>query len=859
MRLHFLSPRSLRGFILTAAIGASLLVFALAYGITSWISRGYVAEEARQDARYMAEQTFASMYQIMRKGWQREDVEDFLHSLERTTADRDFDIEIYRGEIVSALFGPLRGRETPQAVGRAFRAGEPVETERDNLLVFAKPLKAKEECQRCHTNAGVGDVLGVIRVSQDIGSQLRGARNDFRTAFLLIALLPLGAAVGVARILGNRIDRSMGELGQSIEQVNRVSDLSHMEHHGPRTGFEEVDRVADHVQELSGRLQNIAVDRDLLELENRLLEKFVITSDVVRDWQDYIKTLQVEINTVMEAYLLFSLFQVEEEGYDLEIFWLQQPSPRTKALVTAAIHAILRKEPPFQEPTEIQIHHHVSDPEQTMPDLSQEELEVQTHSLLLDRPKIGGIVGIGVHTRITQDATRTLVTESILSTLLNLVGSVRAISQYTRDLEYYASRDPLTELYNQRTFRELLAYELDRAERNRYPFGLLMVDLDNFKALNDHWGHNFGDQFLREFARELTRMVRPGDAVARWGGDEFVAMLPEAGYEQTYLVARRVIEAADGVVLRTPDGNWAHVTVSVGAAIFPDHASKAQDLFMFADNMMYRAKSHGKHRIGMPTDEDVVEVFRELSQKNLQVQQAIDEGLLIPYFQPIVDIASGETAAFEVLGRIRGEDGVTLAAGEFIEQAEQMGVIHKVDYQIMAGAFARARDADFRGELFINLSPRALVLSEFLETVRRLTREHGLAPERIILELTERETVHNLTLLERFVADLRRDGFRFGIDDFGSGFASFQYLKRLPVDLVKVEGEFVANMARNPLDYAFVKSMVTLAQEAGIRSVAEFIEDQDVLDLVGELGSDLGQGFHLGCPRSTLDLRPPGP
>ncbi|HKJ89240.1 MAG TPA: EAL domain-containing protein, partial [Gammaproteobacteria bacterium] len=233
------------------------------------------------------------------------------------------------------------------------------------------------------------------------------------------------------------------------------------------------------------------------------------------------------------------------------------------------------------------------------------------------------------------------------------------------------------------------------------------------------------------------------------------------------------------------------------------------------------------------------------------VQEAIDNRQVLPYYQPIRSVSDGTAVAYEVLSRIRTE-GEILGAGEFIEHAERMGVVHKLDFLVMERAFADARDAEYRGMLFINLSPRALVLQEFLTHTRALVRRYGVDPARVVFELTERETVRNLTLLEKFITDLKLDGFQFAVDDFGSGFASFHYLKRLPIDYVKIDGDFVVNMASDSRDHAFVKSMATLAAELGIRTVAEFIEGEEILDAVRAVDIPLAQGFHLGHPSPEL-------
>ncbi|MFA9460516.1 putative bifunctional diguanylate cyclase/phosphodiesterase [Thiohalorhabdus sp. Cl-TMA] len=844
--------KSIKGFILIAALAVSILLYFGVYGVASRIYHQEVEENASRFSELLARQTFQSMFQIMRRGWDREQVKDFLAANREAFAGSAFSLTIFRGPLVTRRFGPIEQPAIEGPVDRALRTGEEQRLRSGRRVSHVFPLKARPECLRCHTNAEKGAVLGAIKVDQDLTPILERADDNFSLAFLAIAPLPLVVAWGVATLLSRRINRSVDHLDGDIERVRSVADLRDVRVPEHQLGFDELNELAGKVRELADKMRTIAVDKDLLEFEIRLLEKFVITSDVVQDWQEYIKTLLSEINGVMEVYFLFSLFKVEEETYDIELFWLRRPSDTSRDTVTRCIHGALKGNPHFGEAAAVEIHHHVVDPESELPEIPEAEVELQTKTLLLETPKIGGVVGIGVHTSTAQDPTRLLVTESILSTLLNVVGSVRAISKYTRDLEYYASRDPLTDLYNQRTFREFLSYEVGRAQRHDYAFGLLLIDLDNFKNINDRFGHQVGDQFLQQFSSALHEALRRGDVLARYGGDEFLALLPETGSEQAYMVAQRLLEATDGLVLDTPEGARVRATVSIGIAMYPDHADEGQDLFLFADNMMYRAKAEGKHRIGMPTEEDVVEVFRELGEKSHLVQEAFDNKEVIPYYQPIRQVEGGDAVAHEVLSRIHTE-GMVLGAGEFIEHAERMGVVHKLDFLVMERAFADARAAGYAGMLFINLSPRALVLQEFLTRTRTLVRQYGIEPTSVVFELTERETVRNLTLLEKFITDLKLDGFQFAVDDFGSGFASFHYLKRLPIDYVKIDGDFVVNMARDPRDHAFVKSMATLASELGIRTIAEFIEDEEILGAVRAVDIPLAQGFHLGHPAPKLD------
>jgi len=844
-------PKTIKGFILFAATAVSVVMFGTLYTATTGVYVHAVQENAIKISETLANGTFNAMYQIMRQGWTRPQVEEFIKAVQ-TSSDQPYTIDIYRGDLVTRKFGPIEQKAMDELVQKTFQLSAPATDVTHSYVRYTYPLVARNECLVCHTNAQAGNVLGVIDVHQDIGSFIDHGRNDLMMMLLIIVPIPLLAAIGAAVFFQRKLDGSISYLQQNIDNINSVHDLTAIERRNVDLGFAEFNAIFEKVGQLSDKLRTVAVDKDLLEFEIRLLEKFVITSEVVRDWREYIGYLLVDINQVIEAYSLFSIFKVDDELFDLEVFWLRPPTERSKRLMEAAVRKALTGNPNFSNLPALDFHHHIAEPHGEPFEIEREQLELQTKSLIVETPKIGGIVGIGVHSDIIKDPTRLLVMESILSTLLNVVGSVKAIYKYTKDLEYYATRDPLTNLYNQRLFWELLGYEIKRAERHNYQFALLVVDLDNFKAINDSYGHAYGDKFLQEFAEAVHRALRLGDVFARYGGDEFVLILPEAGASQASALAERVLENASRLSLVAPDGARVKATVSIGVGIFPDHATDAKDLFLFADNMMYKAKSEGKNRVGVPTEDDGVEIFRNLGEKSMVIANAIEERKIIPYFQPIVAAHNGKLLAVEVLSRIDLGDTQVLGAYEFIELTEKLGLIHKLDYIVMDLALAEVQRSGYQGLVFLNLSPRALVLNEFLREVRAITLRHGLEPGRIVFEITERDTVKNIALLEKFVNELKSEGFGLAIDDFGSGFSSFHYLKRFPIDYVKIEGDFVVNMANDQRDAAFVKSMAALTQELGIKAIAEFVETEEVLNYVRRAGIDYVQGFYLGQPAPNL-------
>lgn len=844
--------RTLRGYVLSSIMAVSMLVFFSVTFTATFLYEDIIQRQAVQTSESIAQSTFNSMFQIMRQGWTRQDLELFLQDTKASFADTPFELEIYRSPLVEALYGTIDQAEVTADIARTFADGQHLVVQNEQLVKRVFPLVARGECLGCHTNAEVGQVLGVIEIRQDLTPISDEMRQNYVALFVVFALLIFCLAVAISTSISSRIQHALERFKGQLEDVNSVKDFRQLDIRNTDFQFEEFNRAFSYISSLMEKLKDVAVDKDILEFEIRLLSKFIITSDVVRDWRDFIKDLLVDINTIIKAHTLVTVFQIDDEGYELEVFWYQDVPEATRKAFEQFLHQSIEGDSHFHQGAVIlSISHHVAHPGLDMRALSPEDIELQTKSLLLETPKIGGVVGIGVQSDLARDPIRHIVIDGILTTLLNLVGSVKAIYKYTQDLEFYATRDPLTSLHNQRMFKELLGYEVGRATRHKQSFSLLMLDLDNFKTVNDRYGHAYGDQFLQAFAKVLETAVRPGDMLCRYGGDEFTIILPEATQEQAYSVAQRIRRSVEKMQLRSPEGQVMRATGSIGIAVYPQHAKDPKDLFLLADNMMYKAKRLGRNSIAVPDDNEVAELYKEAGEKNLMVLNALEEERIVPYFQPIVDAVTGEVTIHELLMRIEMENRV-VPAGEFIDIAEGIGVVHKMDYMLIEKAFEQIAEQGYTGSLFVNLSPKSLIVNEFIGRIHQLALDKGISPERIVFELTERETVSNLALLEKFVLDLKLEGFSFAIDDFGSGFSSFHYIKHFPIDVIKIEGEFIRNMLQDRKYMAFVKSIVTLAGSLGIKTIAEFIEDEAVMEKVQELGIDYGQGYYLGRPSARF-------
>ena len=844
--------RSIRGLLLSAGLLFSVALFVLTVLVVTRMQDSSVRQEATQDAHAFAELTFNTMFELMSTGWSREQLMAFVATIQRTASLNKRSIDIHRGDKVESLFGTIEQAPADALVARAYQEGlAQVEDSADRIRVV-HVLVAKPACLRCHDNASTGDVLGVIDVRQDIGGVMAAQRARF--AWALAPMVPVALIVTLVMVvyIRRRLDRSIRTLASDIAAVNKLSDLRVLEARSHEVDFDEFGVIAAEVAHLTRRIRTIAVDKEMLQFEIRLLEKFIITSDVIKDWREYVKQLITDIDTVMPAYAMFSLFKVGEAEYDLQVFWRHRPSAYSKQVFEDSMRQVLQRGGQFDSGYAVRVEHNVVNGAGELPEFNPEQIEVQVKSLLVGVPKIGGIVGIGMQPQQDTDPIRLLVIESVLATLLNVVGSVKAIDRYTKDLEYYATRDPLTNLYNQRVFWELAESEVIRSTRHGHSFGMLVIDADNFKSVNDSFGHGTGDALLQQIVQAIRGAIRDDDMLARYGGDEFVVVLPETDAEATHVVARRVIEAVAAMAATAPNGERIGGSVSIGMACYPDHAITAKDLFLFADNMMYRAKADGKSRILVPQPQDVVEVFRTLGEKSMLILQAIERRDVVPVYQPIIDVHTGQVKALEVLSRIRTPNGDLIVADDYVSIAEKMGVMHKLDLIQLEKTLVAVAESGYPGMLFINLSPRALVLNDFVKEARRIVSGFRVDPTRVVFEITERETIKNLSLLDRFIGTLRAEGFKLAIDDFGSGFSSFHYVKRFPVDFLKIEGEFILGMPGSEKDRALVRSIVGLGQELGIQTVAEYVESEEILRLVKQQGIDMAQGYHVQRPNISM-------
>ncbi len=445
---------------------------------------------------------------------------------------------------------------------------------------------------------------------------------------------------------------------------------------------------------------------------------------------------------------------------------------------------------------------------------------------------------------------------------LYFIAHVQDISerrQFEAKLSHLADHDALTGLFNRRR----LEHELDRqvAYTTRYGTNaaLLMLDLDNFKYVNDTLGHAMGDELIVRVANALRERLRETDVIARLGGDEFAIILPETDAAAAARVAAGLLETIgrDGVVLH--ERRAIQVSVSIGiAAIEPGVLRTPAELMMNADVAMYDAKESGRSCFAVhDPDDDSADRLTDTMSWAEAIRRALADDAFVLYQQPILDLRTGAIARHELLLRMVGADGEHVAPATFLYIAERFGLIQEIDTWVVRQAVALVADQQERHgrrlQLEVNLSGLSLATPEMITTIERELEESGIDPSCLTFEITETAAIANIQKARAFAQRLAELGCGFALDDFGAGFGSFYYLKHLPFDVLKIDGEFIRNLTSSVEDQVVVRSLASIATELGKKTVAEFVEDDATLELVRSYGVDYAQGYGIGRPQPVSE------
>jgi diguanylate cyclase (GGDEF)-like protein len=436
--------------------------------------------------------------------------------------------------------------------------------------------------------------------------------------------------------------------------------------------------------------------------------------------------------------------------------------------------------------------------------------------------------------------------------------TVTALNERDQRLWQLANHDQLTGLVNRHRFSELLDQELDAVKRSGKTSALLFIDLDQFKCVNDTFGHAAGDRLLKHVAEQLRANVRKQDVVSRFGGDEFIALIRD--------VDTREIKAICEALLRLRDHRFEDnedpfsIRCSIGVTMLHGDDLGPTELLAQADMACHQAKARGRHRFQMykTSSRELSEMAADVGWSQ-QIQKALKDDKFVLHYQPIIDVATGKPAFFEVLLRMQTGPRKFIPPSAFLPAANRFGLMAEIDQWVIRNAVKklagfRSRQGDI--QFTLNVSGCIFETADSFKYVQSQLEANDVPLDAIVLEITEQVAVQNMGNAAKQIAYFAERGCRFAIDDFGAGHSSYKYLKNLPVDFIKIDGSFIKNLVDDYIDQRIVNSICEIAEATNCKTVAEHVGDYQTLELLRELGVNYGQGFFLGRPSARLKSEP---
>lgn len=657
--------------------------------------------------------------------------------------------------------------------------------------------------------------------------------------FVVVSLVVLIIALGIAIVLSSRLQRLIYLPIQHLADIaKRVSDEKHyhiraMIYHDDEIGrlAEDFNEMLTHIQERDKNLETL-VDKRTAQVKQRNEELNVEVSERIKA-QERLEDSEKRFKSAFYSAAI-GMALVKEEH---RISQVNQAFCNMLGFAEKDLVGKLFKELTYIDDIHLSKELHTK---LVKGELSHYQLEKRYIH------KSGDIIWGLLNVSSVRD---------INNEFLYAIAQIQDITEaheLSDELSYQASHDALTDLVNRREFERRLERVLINVEEEKSEHALLYIDLDQFKVINDTCGHIAGDELLHQLASLMEDKIRQRDTLARLGGDEFGVLMEHCNIDHAMRVANVIREAVEAYRFV-----WGENTFGVGASIglTPINIASGNmtEILKQADAACYAAKEFGRNRVHMYHEEDTSLAKRHGEMQWVaRINSALEENRFHLYAQPIMHTEDANITHYELLLRMEDDDGAIIPPGAFLPAAERYNLISKLDRWVLDTAFQWLNDVpepqEFISFCSINLSGQNLGDEQFRSYVINKLNETNIQADKICFEITETAAIANLTNAMEFITTLKNMGCLFALDDFGSGVSSFAYLKNLPVDYLKIDGMFVKDIVDDPIDFAMVKSINEIGHVMGKKTIAEFVENEAILNKLREIGVDYAQGYGIGMP-----------
>ena len=470
-------------------------------------------------------------------------------------------------------------------------------------------------------------------------------------------------------------------------------------------------------------------------------------------------------------------------------------------------------------------------------------IEISKHSKLISRN--------GIEYSIEDSAAPIRDKQDVITGVVLVFHDVSSSRKMASELSWQASHDALTGLINRQEFEIRLENMLDSAREEGETHSLLYLDLDQFKVVNDTCGHIAGDQLLRQLSDRFHQLIRDTDTLARLGGDEFGVLMKNCPLAQAKRVANTFLKLLEGFRFSWEDKSFT-LGVSIGLVLIDSELDSISQLLSYADIACYAAKNGGRNRVHVYQADDHELIKRQGEIRWMtQIKLALEQDNFVLYAQPIVPVRGdgSKELHFEILLRLQDEQGEIIPPVAFLPAAERYNLMPEIDRWVVNAAFSCLLKNKMENCLLsINLSGQSLGDDSFLDFIINKLETPGISPRSICFEITETAAISNYSKALKFITRLRKMGCYFSLDDFGSGLSSFGYLKNFPVDFLKIDGSFVRDMINDPIDSAMVVAINQIGHVMDIKTIAEFVENSEILKKLESIGVDYAQGYGIAKP-----------